>query len=124
MSATMKILEDALADLKAMKDVRASAIVTRDGLLIIGDIPPEIHIESFAAMTATMSSAAEVSMLELEQGSPNHVIAESDNAKIITMGAGLKMLLVVIAKPTIKLGLIIDKMKEAADKIKKAASVT
>lgn len=123
MSATMKKFEDALADLKAIKGVKASAIITRDGLLIIGNTPPKIHAEAFAAMTATMASAAEVSMSELGQGTPKHVIAESDNAKIIAMGAGLKMLLVVIADPAIKLDSMVGKMKDAADTIKKAASV-
>ncbi|MDI6888398.1 MAG: roadblock/LC7 domain-containing protein [Methanocellales archaeon] len=124
MSATMETFEDALADLKAMKGIRASAIITRDGLLVTGNVPPEMHVESFAAMAATMSSAAEVSMSELGQGIPKHVIAKSDDARIITMGAGLKTLLVVIADPATKLDPIIGKMKEAADKIKKAASVT
>ncbi len=122
MSATMKTFKDALADLKAMKGIRASAIITRDGLFIIGDVPSEMHAESFAAMTATMSSAAEVSMSEMGQGIPKHVIAESDNAKIVATGAGVKMLLVVIADPTVKLDPILSKMKEAADKIKKTAS--
>lgn len=39
------------------------------------------------------------------------------------MGADLKMLLVVIADSTIKLDSLVGKMTDAADKIKKAASV-
>jgi len=51
-----------------------------------------------------------------------HAIIESDNAKIIAMGAGLKML-VIIADPVIKLDSTVSKMTDAADKIKKAAGV-
>ncbi|MDI6859912.1 MAG: roadblock/LC7 domain-containing protein [Methanocellales archaeon] len=119
MSGTIKMFEDALANLKDVNDIRASAVITRSGSLVTEDIPPEIHAESLTAMSATMLSAAEIAISELDQGIANQVIAESNNVKIITMGAGPKMLLVVMANPAVKLDSILDEMRKAADKIKK-----
>lgn len=113
------MFEDALANLKDVDDISASAVITRSGLLVTGEIPPEIHAELLAAMSATMLSAAEIAISELGQGMANQVIAESNDVKIITICAGPKMFLVVMANPAVKLDSILGEMGKAADKIKK-----
>jgi len=113
-----EMLEKILKDLRAVGDVDASAIVSRDGLLIAADIPQNINAEAFAAMTATMLGAAETATSELGRGVPDRVIVEGGEGKIIAAGAGSKALLVVMTNPKANLGLILLEMSKASEKVK------
>jgi len=57
-----------LSGLKAEGDIEGSAVITRDGLLIAADLPSRIDAETFAAMAATMTGAAETAVSELKKG--------------------------------------------------------
>lgn len=111
-------LEKVLAQIKRTGSVEASAVVSRDGLLMASDIPPGIHGETFAAMSATMLGAAETAISELKKGVPERVIIESKEGKVLATGAGAKALLVVMTSPDAGLGLILVEMTKASDKIK------
>ena len=119
MPSMREMLEKVLRDLKSVGDIEASAVISRDGLLMAGDIPSDVHAETFAAMSATMLGAAETAISELRRGIPERVIVESKEAKIIATGAGPKALLVVMANPKAGLGLILVEMGKAAEKIEK-----
>lgn len=118
MPTTKEMLEKILSDLGRMGDVEASAIVSRDGLLMASDIPKEVHAETFAAMSATMLGAAETAISELKKGTPDRVIVESKEAKLIATGAGAKAFLVVMTAPAAGLGLILVELDKARDKVK------
>ncbi len=118
MTTTVELLEAILHDLKRAGEVEASAVVSRDGLLIASDIPRGVHAETFAAMTATMLGAAETATSELKKGIAERVIVESKDGKVITCGAGPKALLVVMTSPRVGLGLVLVEMTKAIDKVK------
>ncbi|MEE8167658.1 MAG: roadblock/LC7 domain-containing protein [Candidatus Hydrothermarchaeales archaeon] len=111
-------LEKVLAQIKRVGDIEASAVVSRDGLLMASDIPSGIHGETFAAMSATMLGAAETAISELKKGVPDRVIVESKEGKVIATGAGSKALLVVMTTPEAGLGLILVEMEKASEKVK------
>lgn len=113
------LIEEVLRALKKVGGVEASAVITRDGLLISSDIPAGVDGEAFAAMSASMVGAAETAMGEVKGGNPNRVIVESDTAKIISLGTGEKALLVVLAVHDVPLGLVLFEMGETARKIHK-----
>lgn len=119
MSTVMDMLTELLQDLKSVGSIEATAIISRDGLLIASDIPSGFNAETFAAMSATMLGAAETATAELDKGVPDRVIIESENAKLIAVGAGQKALLVVLTPPDIGLGLVLMKMEKTVDKVKK-----
>ncbi len=118
MASLREQLEKILKDLKAVGDIEASAIVSRDGLLIAADISQNINAEAFAAMTATMLGAAETATSELGKGIPDRVIVEGKEGKIIATGAGPKALLVVMTNPRANLGLVLLEMSKASERIK------
>jgi len=93
--------------------------VTRDGLLIASDVMGEIDAETFAAMTATMTGAAETAMSEVKAGDIRRVIVEGESGKMISIGAGSNALLVVLTAPEAPLGLILLKIGEASRRIAK-----
>jgi len=113
------MIEEILSDLRKVGGINASAAVTRDGLLIASDVAGDVDIDTFAAMAATMTGAAETAMSEVKAGNISRVIVEGESAKIIAMGAGSKALLIVLSSPETPLGLILLKMSEASKKIAK-----
>ncbi|KAF5415706.1 MAG: hypothetical protein C5S49_05485 [Candidatus Methanogaster sp.] len=118
-SSTSEMLGKVLADLGKIGDVEASAVATRDGLLMNADMHNMGDSETFVAMSATMLGAAETAAIELGKGVPNRVIVESDDGKLICMGAGPKALLVVMTAPEAGLGLVLVEMAKATEKIEK-----
>ena len=115
---TTEMLEKILSDLKRIGGIEASAVASRDGLLIYSNVSRKIHAETFAAMAATMLGAAETATTELGKGIPDRIIVESDLGKVIAIGAGAKALLLVMTEPEAKLGLILIEVARASEKIK------
>lgn len=111
-------LEEILNGLKNTGGVEASAVASRDGLLLHSTISGKYHAETFAAMSATMLGAAETATTELGKGIPERIIVESNDWKIITTGAGPRALLIVMTEPDAGLGLILIEVEKAAGKIK------
>lgn len=117
MTTTREMFEKVLDDLGATGDIEASAVVSKDGLLMASNISSGTQPDTFAAMAATMLGAAETAVNELGKGKVERVIAESKEIKIITSGATDNILLVLMAKPTAALGLILVEMDKAVKKI-------
>ena len=111
------LIETTLHQLKKIGSVDASAVITRDGLLVASDISSGVDAEIFAAMSASMVGAAETAMIEVKAGNPDRVIVESETAKLISLGAGEKALLIVLTKHDAPLGLVLLRMGETARKI-------
>lgn len=99
--------------------VRASAVVSRDGLIIVADLPEGVNEETIAAMSATLVGTAEQVCSELKSGTFKRAIVEGKEGKIISIGAGPLAILVCIALPEMKLGLVLMEMSKAAEEIKK-----
>jgi len=127
-ASTSEMLGKVLADLGKIGEIDASAIATRDGLLMRADMHNASvdtggvargDPEMFVAMSAMMLGAAETAASELNKGIPNRVIVESDDGKLICMGAGPKALLVVMTAPEAGLGLVLVETVKAAEKIRK-----
>jgi len=118
MASLRERLEKVLKDLKDVGDILASAIVSRDGLLIAADLSPNVNADAFAAMTATMLGAAETATSELGMGIPDRVIVEGKTGKIVAVGAGPKALLVVMTNPRANLGLILLEIGRASERIR------
>ena len=115
---TTEMLEKILNDINNIGGVEASAIASRDGLLICSTIPKKQHAETFVAMSATMIGAAETATTELGKGIPDRIIVESKHGRILGTGAGSKALLLVMTKPDAGLGLVLIEMAKASEQIK------
>lgn len=110
-------IENLLDELTASGDVDGAAVVTRDGLLIASQLSKSIDSETLAAMTATMTGAAETAMKELKKKEIERVIVESSDSKLITTGAGSETILVAMVSGKANLGLILLSMKKISKKI-------
>ncbi len=110
-------LTEILQNLRKIGDIVGSSVISRDGLVIASDLAKNIDEETFAAMSAAMQGAAETAVSELKQGSLNQIIIDANKGKIITISAGKMAILVILAKPTINLGLVLLEMGKASGKI-------
>ena len=113
-----EMLDKVLSDLINTGEIESSVIASRDGLLIASRMSHGDE-EVFAAMSATMLGAAETASTELERGVPDRLIVESNDGKLVAVGAGPKALVVVLTPPDAGLGLVLVELDKAAVKIKK-----
>ena len=110
-------LTEILQSLRKIGDIQGSSVISRDGLTIASDLSKDVDEETFAAMSAAMQGAAETAVQELKQGSLNQIIIDAQNGKMITISAGEKAILVILAKPDINLGLVLLEIGKASGKI-------
>jgi predicted regulator of Ras-like GTPase activity (Roadblock/LC7/MglB family) len=115
---TRESVEPILTELKKSGKVDATAVVSRDGILIGAEIPPEVHGETFAIMSATMLGAAITANSELNKNMPSKVLVESDDGVTIVAGAGINSILVVSSKGGDKAA-VVSAADEAVEKLKK-----
>ena len=109
-------LTETLKELREIGDIQGSSVISRDGLTIASDLEG-FDIETFAAMSAAVQGAAETAVGELQQGDLNQIIVDAQKGKIITISAGEKAIFVILAKPTINLGLALLEIGKASGKI-------
>jgi len=115
---TRESVEPILSELKKTGKVDATAVVSRDGILIGAEIPPEVHGETFAIMSATMLGAAITANSELNKNMPSKVVVESDDGITIVAGAGINSILVVSSKDSDRKG-VLSSTDGAIEKLKK-----
>lgn len=108
-----KILEE----LDKIGDTLGSAVISTDGLPIASNIKEGTDVDTFAAMSAAMQGAAETAVSELKQGNLRQIIIDADKGKIITISAGKKAILVILARPDINLGLALLELGKASGQI-------
>ncbi len=111
-------LKPALRSLRGSCGSMASAVISRDGLVIAADMPEGVSMETLAIMCATLLGAASTANTELRVGTPQHVIVESDEAKMLVVGAGRKALIVAVIGKKADSNLAIRKLDEMAETIK------
>ncbi|OGS56308.1 MAG: hypothetical protein A3K60_07630 [Euryarchaeota archaeon RBG_19FT_COMBO_56_21] len=96
----------------------ASAVVSRDGLVIAADVPEGVSMETFGIMCATLMGAASTAHSELRAGTPQRVIVESEDTKMVLVGAGRKALIVAVIGRKGDITQAIKKLDEMAEMIK------
>jgi len=112
-------ITQALQKLTSSGAVDGAAVITRDGLPIASDLKEDIDGDVLAAMAATMIGAAETAVQELKRKSPERIIVESQDAKLIVVGVDEQTILASILSQDAKLGMILLEMKKAVASIRK-----
>lgn len=110
--------EEVLHRLKEECGVKASAVVSRDGLVIAADVPGETFVETFAIMCATILGAAVTANAELGCGLPKYVLLADGKGWTIIMGAGRTAVLICVADNEQDLNNILEGMERAAEELK------
>jgi len=107
-------LETAIDELSHLSDIKAAAVVRRDGLVITHTLPDGVDPRIVAAMTAAIVGTSEMATVQLSQGRFERAIIESDEGKLMSVGAGEEALLVALVYKDANLGLVLMGMEKAA----------
>ena len=113
----MTRLDDALGELGRVSDIKAAAVVRRDGLVVVHTLPEGIDPNMVAAMLAAIVGASEMATETLDQGRFQRAIIESDQGKLLSTGAGEQALLVALVYSDANLGLVLMAMERVAQRV-------
>lgn len=106
-------------------EIRGSAIITHDGL-VIASYPPgweaDIHApaggENVAAMAAVVVGLAEKTLTRLDQGGLERVVLEGERGTVCVLPATADSALALLIAKEAKLGLILHAARQTADQIR------
>ena len=110
-------LKKLLEEFESSGNVTGSAIVRRDGLMVLSSLPEAVNSKAVAAMTAAIVGTGETASNELAMGKLTQIVVESDQGKLISIGAGPETILTALVKPKANMGLILMNMERSAKKI-------
>lgn len=109
-----------LTDLKSRIGGIATALVSRNGLVLFADLPEGAFAETFAIMSATILGAATTAYQELNRAGPQRiVVAGPDSTCVITESGENTLLVAVVAGSADPLS-VVTEMGKFADLLKGA----
>jgi predicted regulator of Ras-like GTPase activity (Roadblock/LC7/MglB family) len=110
-------LEATIDELSHVTDIKSAAVVRRDGLVVTHTLPEGVDPRIVAAMTAAIVGTAEMATVQLAQGRFVRAIVESDQGKLLSLGAGEEALLVALVYDDANLGLVLMALERAAKQV-------
>ncbi len=118
MSQTKKeMLDDVLTGLMQVGQIKASGIVSKEGLLINSRTPPDVDARIFSALCSTIMGAAEAASGQMTTGTVSQISVKTEKGTIVLIPAGSKAILTVLTEPEAQLGLIFFEMESIADQV-------
>jgi len=110
-------LKKILDDFESIGNVIGSAVVRRDGLMIISSLPKEVNSKAIAAMAAAIVGTGETASKELSIGEFGQVVVESASGKLISIGVGSDVIFTALVKHKANMGLVLMNMERSIKKI-------
>ncbi len=120
MTTKSELIKQVLDHLNNVGGIRASAVISADGLPMVSSMPEDVNPNTFAAMLASMVGSAETALKSI--GSRNvleRVVAESKDVRVVAVQAGPDAILTIMIDPSTNYGLILLEAKKASDDIEK-----
>jgi predicted regulator of Ras-like GTPase activity (Roadblock/LC7/MglB family) len=98
-------------------NVNAVAIITTEGLPIVSAFPRYMDEIRIAAMTATLLSLAERSIIEMDKGKFNQLFIKGSDGYLVILQAGPNAVLMISTTSNIQLGLLFFDAERLIEKI-------
>lgn len=102
-----------------MGQIKASGIVSKEGLLINSRTPPDVDARIFSALCSTIMGAAEAASGQMTTGTVSQISVKTEKGTIVLIPAGLKAILNVLTDLEAQLGLIFFEMETRAAQVEK-----
>ncbi len=100
-------------------EINLVSVVSVEGLPIVSINPKNVNENRISAMTATLLSLGERSVLEMKRGRLDEIIVKGGKGYIIVISVGLNAVLTITTNNKCKLGLILFECKKASKKLQK-----
>jgi len=110
-------LQASLRELRKEFNSIASAVLSRDGLMIAADIPDDIMADTFTIMCATMMGAASTAHSELKMGQPKTMRVLSEKFEMIIVGAGKRAIVVSVVPHGCNIDSLLEKVNSIVDSV-------
>ncbi|GAB4311178.1 MAG: roadblock/LC7 domain-containing protein [Methanobacteriaceae archaeon] len=110
-------LDDELTGLMKVGQIKASGIVSKEGLLINSRTPPDVDARIFSALCSTIMGAAEAASGQMNTGSVSEISVKTEKGTIVLIPAGEKAILTALTEPDAQLGLILFEMESRANQV-------
>jgi len=110
-------LDDELTGLMQVGQIKASGIVSKEGLLINTRTPPDVDARIFSALCSTIMGAAEAASGQMNTGSVREISVKTEKGTIVLIPAGEKAILTALTEPDAQLGLILFEMESRANQV-------
>jgi len=108
-------LTGALEELnRSSADIQASAVISKDGLIMASRLPQGLDEDRVGAMSAAMLSLGERTSAELRRGDLDQVLIKGADGYVLLASAGDEAVVSVMASPQAKLGLLFLDVNRAA----------
>jgi predicted regulator of Ras-like GTPase activity (Roadblock/LC7/MglB family) len=107
-----------IKDLKTRIGGLATALVSRDGLVLYADVPSGVYTETFAIMCATILGAAATANTELNRAPPERIVIEGSDSKTVIVGSGKKALLVAVVDQSADEATVVSEATKVAELLK------
>lgn len=119
MPGLMDELQGALVRLnQSAPEIRASAFVSLDGLMLASAIPQGTNEDAIAAMSATVLALGERTTREFSVGALDQIYFRGMDGYILFQGAGDDGVLVTVTGQNAKLGILFLLTKRTVDEIR------
>jgi predicted regulator of Ras-like GTPase activity (Roadblock/LC7/MglB family) len=116
------VLTKELDKLDLVNGISGTAIVNRNGLIIISRLPRHIDNRKFGAMAATMFEAMETAVTALKDNIVNLTV-EFDEEQLIVYAINRELIFITLLELNIDLGIILIEVEELIKFIQKCLEV-
>ncbi len=118
MATKSEQLKGVLQRLSTVGGIKASAVISANGLPMVSLMPEDVDPNTFAAMLASMVGSAETALKSLgAKNTLDRVVAESKDIRVVAVQAGTDAILTIMIDPNTNYGLILLESKKASDEI-------
>lgn len=118
MTKTKKeLLDDVLGCLLQVGQIKASCIVSKEGLLINARTPPDVDDRIFSALCSSIMGAAEAASNQMTKGSICEISLNTGKGTIVLIPAGPKAILIALTEIDAQIDLILIEMESQAKQV-------
>ncbi|RLF49415.1 MAG: hypothetical protein DRN20_02170 [Thermoplasmata archaeon] len=115
--ANIGAIEDALNALRAQnEDVIDATVISRSGMHIAGNVPPDAHIETYVAMNAIILGAAESASSEVKD-KLEFIVVNMKHCKLLIFDVGARALMAVRTRSNASIAPLIEDINAYREKI-------
>lgn len=110
-------LDDVLSSFLQVGQIKACAIVSKEGLLISSRTPPDVDARIFSALCSTIMGAAEAASTQMKTGTVGQISLKTEKGTIVLIPAGSKAIFTALTETGAQIGLILVEMELKAQEV-------
>jgi uncharacterized protein len=110
-------LDNVLCSILQVGQIKACAIVSKEGLLINSRTPPDVDARIFSALCSTIMGAAEAASAQMKTGKVNEIALKTEKGTIVLIPSGSKAILTVWTEIDAQIGLILFEMESHSQQV-------